>query len=234
MEPSKKVAFLLLTRNNFHKQDIFEKFFSDYPAYNLYIHSKEPLLGKFADKVIPNCIPTEWGKFSLVEATILLLKEAFKDPCNERFILLSESHFPLYDIETTCKKLLTEWNHMSVKPFITLKFTKSHQWFVFTRRNVEMLLNSWSDLRSCYLAENIDGAPDEVFFVWAAKKINIRVQDKANCFVEWTKHNPKDITEKGYNRRPYIFTSLKSSFLSSLRNRGYLFLRKVIPETIIE
>lgn len=46
---------------------------------------------------ISNRVTTAWGTHSLVEATRNLLWEAFRDPSNQRFVLVSEADIPLWD-----------------------------------------------------------------------------------------------------------------------------------------
>ena len=42
-------------------------------------------------------IVTLWGTHTLVEATRNLLWEAFRDPTNQRFVLISEADVPIWD-----------------------------------------------------------------------------------------------------------------------------------------
>lgn len=45
---------------------------------------------------------------NLAEATRYLIMEAFRDPLNQRFVLLSESDIPLYDPLTLYSQLVYE------------------------------------------------------------------------------------------------------------------------------
>lgn len=79
--------------------------------YSIYLHLpptfNETLLDPlWRDKVIKNRIATKWGTHLLAEATRNLLWEAYQDPLNERFVLLSESDVPLYDPLTTYQQLM--------------------------------------------------------------------------------------------------------------------------------
>lgn len=53
-------------------------------------------------------LQTEWGRWSLVEASRLLLQAALQEPLNQRFILVSESCIPLYPPTTVWQQLLSE------------------------------------------------------------------------------------------------------------------------------
>jgi hypothetical protein len=56
--------------------------------------------------LIKNRVPTEWGTHTLVEATRHLLWEAFRDPANQRFVLLSESDLPIWNSLTMYRQLM--------------------------------------------------------------------------------------------------------------------------------
>ena len=88
----KKVAFLNLSYNSFNKNDVWKSFFDqgDQNSFNLYIHPKDDFQCVFSDYFIDNRVETAWGHFSLVEATIELMKAALEDEDNEYFTLIRE------------------------------------------------------------------------------------------------------------------------------------------------
>lgn len=110
-----KVAFLNLTSNSFNQNHIWKKFFDNgnKNSFNLYIHAKDNRPSIFSDHCIKNVIPTGWGHFSLVEATIEMMKAALEDEENEYFTLISESHFPLYDLDTTVSLIKERYPKMT-------------------------------------------------------------------------------------------------------------------------
>lgn len=59
-------------------------------------------------RLVQHRVKTSWGAHTLVEATRHLMWEAFKDPLNTRFLLLSESDIPLYDPLTMWQQLQSE------------------------------------------------------------------------------------------------------------------------------
>ena len=91
-----KFAFLFLTYDNINNSEHIIKFID---KDNLYIHPKFPgnLKSNLKKYVISDLVKTEWGKYSIVKATINLLKEAYKNKDNEYFILLSSDSYPIYD-----------------------------------------------------------------------------------------------------------------------------------------
>ena len=114
-----KVAFLNLSLNSFNHRIIWNSFFEqgDKDIFNLYIHSKDKKCFLFKDYFIKNTVPTKWGHFSLVEATIELMKTALKDEQNEYFTLISDSHLPLYNLNDTVKLIKERYT--------TLTFSKA-------------------------------------------------------------------------------------------------------------
>ena len=53
-------------------------------------------------------VSVRWGTHSLTQATRSLLWEAFRDPLNQRFVLLSESDVPILDPQTFYRQAMSE------------------------------------------------------------------------------------------------------------------------------
>lgn len=76
--------------------------------YSLYIHLRSDLDVSVLDAMwhpyLGNVsrVLTRWGTHSLIEATRNLLWNAYRDPLNQRFVLLSESHIPIWDPFVSC------------------------------------------------------------------------------------------------------------------------------------
>ena len=54
----------------------------------------------------PSC--AGWGEWSLADASRVLIREALKNPLNQRFIMLSESCVPLYPPAVVYQQLMWE------------------------------------------------------------------------------------------------------------------------------
>ncbi|KAG2582626.1 glycosyltransferase BC10-like [Panicum virgatum] len=103
-----KVAFLFLTRWDLPMAPLWNSFFHGHRGrYNVYVHtdpafngSEPPETSAFHRRRIPSK-EVKWGHVSMVEAERRLLAHALlDDPSNARFVLLSESHVPLFDFPT--------------------------------------------------------------------------------------------------------------------------------------
>ena len=102
-------------------------------------------------------VVTKWGHHSLVEATRNLLEEAFKDPANQRFLLLSETHIPLWDPLTVYRVAMNEqrssinayfhdnmdtqrWTKKMAPVVPKENWRKNQQWWTLVRSHVDLIL----------------------------------------------------------------------------------------------
>ncbi|CAO2163915.1 unnamed protein product [Urochloa humidicola] len=105
---SPKVAFLFLTRWDLPMAPLWDLFFAGHRGrFTVYVHtdpafngSEPPVTSAFHRRRIPSK-EVIWGHISMVEAERRLLAHALLDDySNAHFILLSESHVPLFDFPT--------------------------------------------------------------------------------------------------------------------------------------
>jgi hypothetical protein len=112
--PEGKIAFLFLTNRVMPLHEAWGVFFAGAGAdrFTVYVNAdpeSPPQLGVFAGREIQNSVRTEWGTFSIVKATIALLRAAIRDDlANERFVLVSDNAVPLAPFRATACALLAE------------------------------------------------------------------------------------------------------------------------------
>nr|BAJ98929.1 predicted protein [Hordeum vulgare subsp. vulgare] len=105
-----KVAFLFLAKWDLPMAPLWERFFEGHRGlYSVYVHTHPAFNASaaasddsgsaFHRRHIPSK-EVKWGHISMVEAERRLLAHALLDHSNARFILLSESHVPLFDFPT--------------------------------------------------------------------------------------------------------------------------------------
>lgn len=101
-EDEHKIAFLFLSRGPMPLEELWSEFFTwraDPKEYSIYVHTaagyEYPTDSIFYKKNENLAAAVEWGKMSQVRAIKRLVREALKDPLNERFCLMSESCIPL-------------------------------------------------------------------------------------------------------------------------------------------
>jgi hypothetical protein len=133
--------------------------------YSLYIHLRSDLDVSVLDGMwhpyLGNVsrVLTRWGTHSLVEATRNLLWNAYRDPLNQRFVLLSESHIPIWDPFTLYRVTMNQersyvnawwhedmnqnrWTKKMIPAGLERRFwRKSSQWFALIRKHVKVVLD---------------------------------------------------------------------------------------------
>jgi hypothetical protein len=161
----RKVAFMFLTRGEPHQKILWEEFFAEHEhQFSMFTHAKYPHQVNsplWRDTIIPEYVPTGWGRVSLVDATLRLLAEAIKDPSNEKFVLVSESCVPIkpfsrvYQELTKDRRGLLNWKapaqdaagekgHRASKAIgLPRSFWRYHsQWFALNRESAQLLLDN--------------------------------------------------------------------------------------------
>lgn len=88
-----------------------------YDAQNLfsvYVHNaldhQFPVSSIFSGRVVPGRLDMQQAYFqhTLVEATLLLMREGMKDPLNHKFVLISDTTIPLYPPQVIYAQLMAE------------------------------------------------------------------------------------------------------------------------------
>lgn len=126
IKSSKKLAFLFLTQHSVIREDIWSKFFDgiDSNLYNIYCYPKylDKVRGRHnitdarsiisRKNIIPKRIIMNRGDMSKVDITNELLKYSyFNDPNNVKFIILSDSHIPIYNFSYIYNLLILNENN---------------------------------------------------------------------------------------------------------------------------
>lgn len=248
----KKVAFLLLTDANFCRMDIWEKFFDKKDKrWNLYVHAKkEPDYKMLKNRQIKKHIETEWAGFSLVEAENELLKEALGDMDNQAFVLISESHCPLYDISRTIDKIfslsLPTFSHESLKENLEFRWKRSNfesvpfldkdyfafssQWWIFDRDTAIYFSKTKDTFKKYFKKTNF---ADEHYHISLCNYEEIEFSKRTTTYANWRIPTSEPYCKYVKRKKPKTYFKIKKSFIRELRKRGCLFFRKIDARTII-
>ena len=226
-------AFLFLTYDNFTHPEIIWDFTK---TENIYIHPKYPeqVIEKFKPYIIDNLIDTEWGHTSIVNATLNLLKTAYFNTNNTWFILLSQDSYPIYTYNTFVSKFnkIKDGNksmfHLYNSPPLTGKdeFTKTSQWWILHRDDVELILNNntkYEKRFSLKFGVNSKTAFDEYYFLTLLKWINPKYEF-VNMAVMYV-----DFLQGTIQKSPKIFNRLIKSDIDNIAISESFFIRKVSP-----
>jgi hypothetical protein len=218
-----KIAFLLLTYSN----PYFNRLYDLMSQYNFYIHPKFPNLvdENYKSHIIPNLIETEWGKNSIVQATINLLEYAYKQDKYDYFILLSEDTCPVYKKHKfikfikslnglSCFELLKKYNNIY----------KSYQWWIINNIDAYTIINTQSKYISFLNNIKLDGAPDENYFLTILhfENKNYKFNNMKCIFTRWI-HNT-------IIKHPFIFNKITKKDITDIIDSKAFFIRKCTSE----
>lgn len=249
----KKVAFLLLTDSDFVRMDIWRKFFdSKEKRWNLYVHSKNGSeFNWIKNRQIKTYVNTGWADFSLVEAENELLKEALGDMQNEAFVLISESHCPLYNITETIDKILSmdlpvfssesgkenlefRWKRSNFESVSFLDkdyFDFSSQWWIFNRETANYFAKTKDHFRKYFQRTSF---ADEHYHISLCNYEEIKFSRLTTTYANWKIPTADRYCSFVKRKKPKTYFKIKKSFIRKLRKNGCLFFRKVSHLTMID
>ena len=247
-----KIAFCFLTMGAVNKYNIWDKFFEnvDKSKYNIYMNPKnsENVNESWRKYILPNTIKdTAWGSIKLVEATLNMFKQACElDKDNKYFILVTDSCIPVHNFDyiydkiingkSTLYKLVDENDDYHLKhrydalsddgkKAIEYKnFKKSLQFVVLMRDDIEKILKPENNRIDWFKNVNCS---DEHYFPNMSEYLKLPYKNEKVTFVNWKDKSPN----LNYSPFPKTYETLTDDDINNIRNDGYLFMRKVVPET---
>jgi hypothetical protein len=154
----KKIAFLFLTITDVNFPNIWNKYFEGHnDKYSIYIHPKYPeQVTWYKDRIIENVQETGWG--FIVKAYRELLKEAFKDKDNYKFITISDTCIPIQSFDNFYKAVtederswiklmvITEYKKKAILQNSSGNFIHHYARFCLNRDHVSTILDKTTEL----------------------------------------------------------------------------------------
>jgi len=185
----KKIAFCFLIYDGINQEELWHHFFKnvDKNKYSIYIHYKynKPLT-YFEHCKINNGIPTKYENETIPLAYNVVLRNAYMDADNYKFIMVSGSCVPFksfdfmynqlmndnYGYFTVCPPIQCFPNCNSLLNVMERKFiAKSHNWFILNRKLLENLCFDKDDILKQHF--NTIYAPAEYFYYTFVKLLNL-------------------------------------------------------------
>ena len=259
-ENEDKIAFLFLTRNNLKRLDMWKKFLKGNESrYSIYCHAKELTEVKdtlLKTNLIPEHIDTCWGCISVVEAYILLMRNALLNPNNKKFILVSESSVPIVSFDVFYNTIMQNdksrfgihkentsqyrYNQIINPEFPLSDFIKhSGQGCIFNRKHAEMLIESMPKFENWKKQDCVDEHYNGNILRIMDKDFNNNNDSIKTTFDIWQKEDLNllndNITQDDLQIQSYILLKkVSNKAINSMRKSGFLLMRKVDENTIIE
>lgn len=234
-----KISFLFLTYGTILHENAILALTQN---HHVYIHPKYPsqVSPTFRQNIITSLEPkTEWGRQSIVRATVRLLNTAYKaDPTSEWFVLLSEDAYPMMSEPEMCNFLAHQTKsmfHVRDKPFITPMggtknvLWKASQWWIMSRADVLTYIKTEYRYRPPVGFDDSNplyGAPDEYMFLSLLKSVNPNYEF-TNMMTTYTRWLPYTI-----QKSPATFNRLIDADIRHIRRQQSLFIRKTSTEFI--
>lgn len=219
-----KFAFLFLTYDNIYNFNVWSKFIDN---DNVYIHAKFPnkLEHNLKKYLISNLVKTEWRRYSIVKATLNLLKEAYTNTDNEYFILLSSDSYPLFSKNTFIKKFTKLNNNNSIFYFTEMihSYYKSYQWWILSRNDAKIILETENKYYTLFSTLNIEGtAIDEIYFlsVLHLENPSYKYNNYSSIYCKWIKYS------KSFH--PLTLNKITEIDLKEIKKSNSYFIRKVL------
>lgn len=251
-----KIALLFLTISNIYHESHWQDFLKNNESrYSIYIHSKESLAPNSAFKQYEMQEKTENTWANTMKAQIAVLKEALKDPDNQKFIFLSESSLPLQDFDTVYSTVMatensifpycsnihqdklrsgTFWTYLNYEPARILypipeKFQhKNPMWVVLNRKHAQLMVDDKIFIEIvCRYTNDQEHYPST--FLAIKGLLETEVLNQQTTYDDWIATTS--------SLHPFTFTNLKDSqqfnlIVKALQNKlynqqfQYLFGRK--------
>jgi len=231
------IIFCFLTYNDIIPIKYWNAFFKNInpKKYQVWIHPKLKInkkLYEFPINIVKNKINTlSKSHISIVQATLQLLKESLKDEHGKHFIFCTQNCIPLYNFvfyEEFLKNLnksivsFIDFNkkdryydlNLDIKKYISYKqFVKQQPNMILVRDDVKLLTEN--DLTKYFKKME---CPDEHYFINVLLYIlkrNIIQSQTHFCNFDNTKTQALE------------FKNIHSNLIQYIKNKGYLFMRKV-------
>ena len=226
----KRISFMFLIKDKIQNEELWNIFFHNIPPdlYKIYIHYKIDVKLKYFEKYkLKNCILTEWGDRSLVDAQNLLIENSLKDNNITHCILLSDTCIPVKNFNYIYDLLDNNFSYFERKSpdlkqlkkhvyrFLNVgEIKKSSQWCILNRKHAKFLHNKEHIIK--YFEDN--NYPDERVYITALDKYGFsnEIINLPVTYCKWDYKSP----------HPRDFKIIKEKFLYDLVKSEHLFARK--------
>lgn len=208
------IAFLFLT----YQGIVHEKTKNWLKGKPVYLNTKEP--SKHPRSYTVLSVPTEWGKRSIVDATLELLRVAYEHN-HDWYMLLSHDAYPLVSYNALVKGLSKSMFHLMEQNTIGTEW-KTSQWWCLSKSDVELILTRHKEY-DAYLKVfpyQTRGAVDELYFLSCLKFLQpaYTYVEKKTIYVDWL---------NSIQKHPVEYGALLEGDMT--RMKGSFFLRKTTP-----
>ena len=210
-------AFLFLTYDNIIKDYNIDNI-------NIYIHAKYPekVNKKYKKYIIKNLIKqTDWCEYSIVKATINLLKEALINKSNKWFVLLSQDSYPIYN--NFFEKFEQLHDNKSIFNYVDKynDYYKTSQWWILNREDANIIINNELKYDNKFQHKIQNGCHDEYYFLSVLMWNNpmYKYTNSKIMYDKWLEYT--------IQKSPAYFNHLLKQDFEYINENKCLFIRKI-------
>lgn len=237
----KRIGLCFLVYDRIECEQLWERWLKSHPdgnKFTLYVHSKfdfqvESDFLRSRINVLADPVPTEWGGFSLVEATYRLFMAAANDPQNYKYVLLSHTCIPVKPVNYIWKfltgdnlsymyesKRAERWpRYYPLLQFVPQqKISKHSQWIILAREHMDLISPHFHIIKKLYTDVKI---PDES---WALTFLQICGKDEEihkDYQTTYTNWHAIDVV-----KHPKLYKTITRTEMKKFVFGEYLFARK--------
>jgi hypothetical protein len=230
----KKIALVFLTRSGVNHPHFWQKLLEKHSdKFNVYLYADHSLSNPFFESFrIKTLIPTSWDYH--INTWQLLLKTAYANEENYKFVYLSESCIPIIPLEKIYDELVKDsnsylvyarpwWPKDNIREVIELPEEHrwgNHEWTILNRKHAGMIVND-KDIINIVSRFWIDSEsyPSTLF---SARNCLHECVCKLTTYVNWT-------LAEGGGAHPYQFREFNTfnyDMLMQAKRDGCFFARK--------
>jgi hypothetical protein len=242
-----KIAFLFLVTSHITHESVWQNFFKgNDERCSIYIHSKDSLdpASAFKQHEMATKVATTWER--TMRAQVAILKEALKDPSNEKFVFVSGDSVPIQKFDFVYQQLMQHslsvfnysWNNHQ-DPDSTFYYPKrklegisydkqfkNSQWVVLSRKHAQMMVDD-DEVISRVVQSTCDNEHYPSTFL-AMQNLLSEVVNQPTMLTLW---------HRGY-AHPFTFSDMDDRYqteqLTEAMNQGVLFARKFDKQCDVE
>lgn len=204
------LAFLFLSYGDIQNIHVWKEYLKDAQGYKLYLHRADGISKSDIECSIVKTVPTEWGKFSIVEAQQVLINAALDDGA-DHLVFVSGDSIPVRPFQELKKSLSDvswfKWyqpeprnikndpvqnhyertftvNNAAIKEDWNWSWTHASQWSILCKSDAEHLRTHYDVLSNIFKQSAV---PDEHAYITLLRAMDIKVRNKTHMYVQWTR-----------------------------------------------
>ncbi|KAE9466489.1 hypothetical protein C3L33_01623, partial [Rhododendron williamsianum] len=197
--------------------------------FSIFVHSRPGFLFNkattrstyFLNRQVNDSIQVDWGEASMIRAERILLKHAFADPFNVRFLFLSDSCIPLYNFSYTYDYI------MSAPTSFVDSFSDTKEGRYNPKMHPVIPLHNWrKGSQPADVSKEHNCIPDEHYVqtLLAREGLEGEITRRTLTHTSWDLSSVKDPKRQGWHPVTYKLADATPTVIQSIKLFSFLCL----------